>query len=226
MRYLTLISALLVVGCDLPTHLFKQVITVIADQDYSTIPAYHIGKLIVFREMTPTPDPAPDIKIGDTCPHCKGTGREPGDGTVNIPCGQCKGDGVVDEGDPILVDTEDSFDISNNAIANNLNEKSLLVAEEYAERAINYLDKTIKTAQTKIIESSPTNLIIKLPNITVDIEGMIYTYDNLTGHFISPDMSEVLDMDPIPANEINGIKSIQLCTKEDGVCKLFDLIKE
>ena len=122
MRYLVLLSVplLLLVGCHdeyehlisvttptLPTHLSKQVITVIADQDYSTIPAYHTGKLIVFRELVPIPDLVPNVKIGDTCPHCKGTGREPGDGTIDISCGQCNGDGVVDEGDPIIVDTEE-----------------------------------------------------------------------------------------------------------------------
>jgi hypothetical protein len=52
-------------------------------------------------EPAPAPVVPPDesVKVGDTCPSCKGTGRT-GDGYM--PCRDCAGDGRVDEGDPIL----------------------------------------------------------------------------------------------------------------------------
>ncbi len=48
---------------------------------------------------TPGPSPNPSVKVGDTCPVCLGRGKS-GDG-IN-PCDPCKGDGKVNEGDPIL----------------------------------------------------------------------------------------------------------------------------
>lgn len=50
---------------------------------------------------TPTPTPVPNLKPGDDCPKCNG-GYIPSDGSAKVKCWQCEGDGIVDEGDPIL----------------------------------------------------------------------------------------------------------------------------
>jgi len=71
-----------------------------------TILAYSIGKMIASRGKSPIKPNSDKPKVGDVCPQCDGTGREPGDGSIDISCGQCNGDGRVDEGDPILVDTK------------------------------------------------------------------------------------------------------------------------
>ncbi len=151
-------------------------------EDMNTILAYSIGKMQAVRGKDPTPNPTPNKpKVGDTCPHCKGTGREPGDGSINISCGQCNGDGRVDEGDPILVDND---------------------------------------KPESEIESKPPSIII------VNIEGIVYTYDPNNGYFYMPDKSRILAIDPILANEIGGIKSIQTCNEADGLCKEYLLQDE
>lgn len=58
--------------------------------------------------IDPTPAPEPDnVKIGDKCPKCDGTGKIFADGKVAEPCWQCKGDGRADEGDPIVTKSKD-----------------------------------------------------------------------------------------------------------------------
>jgi hypothetical protein len=50
----------------------------------------------------PQPTPIPNIlKPGDDCPKCNG-GYIPSDGSAKVKCWQCEGDGIVNEGDPIL----------------------------------------------------------------------------------------------------------------------------
>lgn len=52
---------------------------------------------------TPGPSPSPSVKVGDKCTVCYGTGKS-GD-RIN-PCDPCKGDGIVNEGDPILLPSQ------------------------------------------------------------------------------------------------------------------------
>lgn len=49
---------------------------------------------------SPTPNPT-GPKVGDICPSCDGK-KKVGDGTIMTDCLDCKADGKVDEGDPIL----------------------------------------------------------------------------------------------------------------------------
>jgi hypothetical protein len=90
-------------GCDTilppkPIH-----VTIPAQTDYSSVIAWEIGKHVdhsITPDILPNPGPTPDgVKVGDTCPTCEGRGKS-GDGIQ--PCYACKGDGRVDNGDPIL----------------------------------------------------------------------------------------------------------------------------
>ena len=55
----------------------------------------------------PQPTPVPNVlKPGDDCPKCNG-GYIPSDGSAKVKCWQCEGDGIVNEGDPILTNLAD-----------------------------------------------------------------------------------------------------------------------
>jgi hypothetical protein len=75
--------------------------------NYSHVLEWNIATVIT-PELKPTPTPGPSPgpfptpKVGDPCPVCYGTGKS-GD-RIN-PCDPCKGDGKVNEGDPILTST-------------------------------------------------------------------------------------------------------------------------
>jgi hypothetical protein len=181
----------------------KKIVEPYHPQKFDTILGYTIGKTMAERSKPVNPNTKP--KVGDTCPQCNGTGREPGDGTVDIACGQCKGDGRVDEGDPIVstidspIELEeaviiDPFDIANDA---ELPEYKLPDVEVKSEK-----------------------------KVSVNIEGVIYRYNEVNGYFYSPDKKKVLDIDPIPTGDIDSIKSIETCSKETGLCKQYDLRME
>ena len=109
-----LLLVLNVIGCNpspsptpTPDNLPK-IITVraVAYQDEQPILAHAIAQVADNPSPGPGPNPSPSPspddkpKVGDVCPNCDGRGKS-GDG-IN-PCRPCKGDGRVDEGDPILV---------------------------------------------------------------------------------------------------------------------------
>jgi len=169
-----------------------------AEMSNDTILAYSIGKMISNRGKSPRPSPDKP-KVGDTCPQCDGTGREPGDGTVNISCGQCKGDGRLDEGDPFFGD--DGLD-------------------------------EIEEPEPVTIESNPPSFQrIEIPEerlkrVTVNIEGVVYTYDPKNGYFYMPDRSRILSIDPIMPDNIDNFKAIETCIDASGLCKQYLLRDE
>jgi len=80
-----------------------------ADTDYGTYLSWEIAVELFNGNANgpspnPNPTPSPNVKIGDKCPKCEGTGKLDGDkdGVVDSLCRYCREDGVVDEGDPIL----------------------------------------------------------------------------------------------------------------------------
>jgi len=159
-----------------------------------TILAYSIGKMISGRGKTPRPD-TDKVKVGDTCPQCKGTGREPGDGTVDISCGQCKGDGRVDKSHPF-------FGVS---------------LEEIKE------DMKLRNPEPDSFPSYQRIEITeeKQKRITVNIEGIVYTYDHKNGLFYMPDRSRILSIDPIMPDDIDKFKAIETCLDANGLCKQY-----
>jgi len=75
-----------------------------AQTDYTAVFSWETASLLA-DTLNPNPGPTPTPnkpKVGDSCPTCYGTGKS-GDGIQT--CFQCKGDGKVDEGDPILGNT-------------------------------------------------------------------------------------------------------------------------
>jgi hypothetical protein len=171
-----------------------------------TILAYSIGKMIASRGKNPIKPNSDKPKVGDTCPQCDGTGREPGDGTVDISCGQCRGDGRVDPGDPILVDGNEIKPLSDP-----LNEPDPI-------------DPTIEDTPQPQNEIEPQAKSIR--RITVNIEGIVYTYDPSTGYFYMPDRSRILSIPAIPSTEISEIKAIQTCDEASGLCREYLLLDE
>lgn len=78
-------------------------------------PPYEHNEVIfayeIYKASRSSPTPAPDItptpakpKVGDKCPICDGKGAIDGDkdGKPDYGCSDCRGDGRVDTGDPIL----------------------------------------------------------------------------------------------------------------------------
>lgn len=102
MSRMFLFSLLLLAGC---TSIIKPEpihVLVPAQTSYDAIFALEVG-LASTEDMDTKPTPAPQkVKEGDKCPHCKGTGKLDGDGTVRPECWQCLGDGIANKNDPIL----------------------------------------------------------------------------------------------------------------------------
>jgi SAM-dependent methyltransferase len=73
-----------------------------APTDYTPIITWYAALYSIKNEPTPAPS-NDEIKVGDKCIHCKGTGTLTLDGgNRNAPCHHCKADGVANEGDPII----------------------------------------------------------------------------------------------------------------------------
>lgn len=84
-------------------------VTIPANTNYSPIIAWEIAKT-VNDPLVPTPIPLPtpvNIKVGDDCPSPCENGWTFGDGASKQKCWKCKGDGIVHEGDPILIHGEE-----------------------------------------------------------------------------------------------------------------------
>jgi hypothetical protein len=94
-KYLPILTIVLALGCNVGPQ--KIEVDAPALVSYTPFMAWQITKL---PDLAPTPEPD-GIKIGDTCPNCHGTGIV-GDGRTAKSCKDCKADGKVDEGDPIL----------------------------------------------------------------------------------------------------------------------------
>jgi hypothetical protein len=97
------------IGCNNPTPPGPIEVTIHAPpiNDDETILAAELAEQLTGNGPNPNPDitPTPNVKPGDRCPQCEGTGKFDGDrdGTPDGPCHHCNADGKVDEGDPILV---------------------------------------------------------------------------------------------------------------------------
>ena len=91
---------LVAVGCSQKNE--KITVAVAAPSDYTPFVVW-----MASSSEVPTPAPViPVVVVGDTCPTCKGSGKNNTDGTMVKTCKDCKGDGKVDAGDPILGATE------------------------------------------------------------------------------------------------------------------------
>ena len=85
------------------------IVQVPAETDYTSYLSWEIA-LSLGDSLNPKPSPSPnppvpvDIKIGDTCPKCLGSGKLDGDhdGRIDSECRACGADGKIDKGDPIL----------------------------------------------------------------------------------------------------------------------------
>jgi hypothetical protein len=170
-------------------------------QKFDTILGYSIGKTMAERGKPNNPNNKP--KVGDTCPQCDGTGREPGDGTVDIACGQCKGDGRVDEGDPIV------------SISTPVQLEEAVTIDVDPFDIADIAEFPVYIPPAPVIESEK--------RVSVNIEGVVFRYNNSNGLFYSPDRTKVLDIDPISIDDIDSIKSIETCSKETGLCSQYDL---
>ena len=83
-------------GCDSP-------LTGLPDDAYQAEADAAVDATLAADPVLVNPDDQPgpkpdDVKPGDTCPDCKGTGKV-GDGTIFRPCRRCGEDGRIDERD-------------------------------------------------------------------------------------------------------------------------------
>lgn len=112
----------------------------------------------------PLPNPTPILKPGDDCPNCE-KGWLSTDSVVKERCWKCKGDGIVDEGDPIL--TNQSFeDWQNSDAGKKFNAQSIEQNKDVPTTPTNPTPKTNELpGEAKLLKDSP---LLSTPKSTSD----------------------------------------------------------
>ena len=106
----------------------------------SPIPSPVIPSPTPTPNPVPIPSPTPTIKPGDDCPNCE-KGWLSTDSVAKERCWKCKGDGIANEGDPIL--TNQSFeDWQNSDAGKEFNAQSIEQDKEVSPTPTNPTTKT------------------------------------------------------------------------------------
>ncbi len=129
------------------------------------------SNLAKIQNLTATVDTDTDtdkVKIGETCPHCNGSGKQTTDGVVKLDCVWCNGDGVVDKGDDAA-----NEDTDEDSVEPVINRKRVLPGP--LQKPSNLQDMYVDTYE-------------------FTMGGRTYYYSNEPNEFICPSTGQVVKM--------------------------------
>ena len=135
--------------------------------------------------VTPNPEPIPGpspspYKIGDDCPFCVG-GWIAADGSVRVACWKCEGDGIINEGDPILStqnNTEPTYYVPDNKAAF----QALVDRVEKLEREVQLINSRLSFLdpgddEEETVDAPPTK-VSPPRKYRINVDGVYYLYKN------------------------------------------------